>query len=133
MGSAASFRSIGLRVVLPLSEVPFLVGLEASANVSFGVASATFFLSARGDTVITVSGDVRLSRDPGAADVFLRVTTGISYLDPGQLFPVPFVGAGFSWDVRLYSSISASLAGEFLYPLSFPTPLMTVAGRWSSG
>jgi hypothetical protein len=133
VAESASFRSIGLRMVVPLGDVPFLLGLEATADVSFGVASATFFLSARGETVIALSGDVRLSNDPDSAEIFLRFSTGISYFDPAQSYPAPFVGAGFSWDARLTSAISASLAGEFLYPLSFPMPLMTVAGRWSPG
>ncbi len=129
----ASFRSIGLRAVVPLGDVPFLLGLEAAADVSFGVASATLFLSTRGETLIAISDDIRLSDDPGSAEIFLRFSTGISYFDPAQSYPAPFLGVGFSWDVRLTSAISASLAGEFLYPLSFPMPLMTVAGRWSPG
>lgn len=131
VGSGASFRSIGLRVVVPLGDVPFLLGLEAAADVSFGVTSATLFLSARGETVIAISGDVRLSDDPDSAEIFLRLSTGISYFDPAQPYPTPFLGAGLSWDARLTSAITVSLAGEFLYPLSFPMPLMTVAGRWS--
>ncbi|MDD5263821.1 MAG: hypothetical protein PHU43_03195 [Candidatus Bipolaricaulis sp.] len=133
VAASASFRSIGLRMVVPLGDVPFLLGLEASADVSFGVASATFFLSARGETVIAISGDVRLSNDPDSAEIFLRFSTGISYFDPTQAYPAPFLGAGFSWNARLTSAISASLAGEFLYPLSFPVPLVTVAGKWSPG
>ncbi|MEN6370007.1 MAG: hypothetical protein ABFD77_09995 [Thermotogota bacterium] len=132
-GQSASFRSIGLRMVVPLGDVPFLLGLEAAADVSFGVASATFFLSTRGETLITISGDVRLSDNPDFAEIFLRLSTGISYFDPAQPYPTPFVGAGFSWDARLTSAITVSVAGEFLYPLSFPMPLMTVAGRWSPG
>ncbi|MCX6093522.1 MAG: hypothetical protein NTY63_01700 [Candidatus Bipolaricaulota bacterium] len=128
-----SFRSIGLRAVVPLGDVPFLLGLEAAADVSFGVASATFFLSTRGETLIAISGDIRLSNDPSSAEIFLRLSTGISYFDPAQPYPAPFLGAGLSWDVRLTSAITASLAGEFLYPLSFPVPLMTIAGRWSPG
>jgi len=130
-GSGAWLRSIGLRVVVPLGGVPLLFGLEAAANVSFGVASATFFLSSEGDTLICLTGDVRLSSDPGPAEVFLRLTTGISFFDPGQGFPTPFLGAGVSCDLRIAPSVALGIAGELLYPLSFPAPFLTVTGRWT--
>jgi hypothetical protein len=130
-GSGAWLRSIGLRVVLPLGDLPLLFGLEAAANVSFGVASATLFLSPEGDTVICLTGDVRLSSNPGPAEVFLRLTTGISYFDPGQEFPTPFLGAGLSYDLPIGLPITLGIAGELLYPLSFPAPFLTVTGRWT--
>jgi len=130
-GSGAWLRSIGLRVVLPVGDLPLLFGLEGAADVSFGVASATFFLSSEGDTLICLTGDVRLSSDPGPGEVFLRLTTGISYFDPGQEFPTPFLGAGVSCDLRIGPSIALGIAGELLYPLSFPAPFLTVTGRWT--
>ncbi|MDD5219687.1 MAG: hypothetical protein PHV11_03875 [Candidatus Bipolaricaulis sp.] len=128
---ASSFRSVGLRVIVPLGNVPFMIGVEAAADVSFGVASATFFLSSGGGTVISLSGDIPLSDDPGAAKAFFRFTAGISYFDAAQPYPIPFVGAGLAYDARILGSSMVSIAGEFLYPLSFPTPLLTLAGRWS--
>jgi len=130
-GSGAWLRSIGLRVVFPLGDLPLLFGLEAAANVSFGVASATFFLSSEGDTLICLTGDVRLSSDPGPAEAFLRLTTGISYFDPGQEFPTPFLGAGVSYDLGIGPSVAVGIACELLYPLSFPAPFLTVTGRWT--
>jgi len=130
-GSGAWLRSIGLRVVVPVGNLPLLFGLEAAADVSFGVASATFFLSSEGDTLICLSGDVRLSSDPSPGEVFLRLTTGISFFDPGQEYPTPFLGAGVSCDLGIGPSIALGIAGELLYPLSFPAPFLTVTGRWT--
>ncbi|MGD9675086.1 MAG: hypothetical protein AB7V19_00170 [Candidatus Bipolaricaulia bacterium] len=108
-----------------------MIGLEVAADVSFGVAAATFFLSSGGGTVISLSGDISLGDDLGATEAFFRFTTGISHFDATLPYPIPFAGAGLTCDARILGSGTISIAGEFLYPLSFPTPLLTLAGRWA--
>lgn len=132
-GFGAGLRSIGIRVVLPLGGVPLLFGIEAAADVSFGAAGATLFLSSAGYTLILVNADVRLAGESRTMATFIRLTSGLSYFDLTRPLPSFVVGGGLAWEVKVGSAIGLGVMGELLYPIAFPVPLFTVSGRWLSG
>ncbi len=123
-------RSIGLRAVLPIGKAPFLVGIEATGDVSFGLLTGSFFLSARGEALITASCDLRLVGNTEGSSTFVRLTTGLFYFDPTALLPSVLVGGGLAVEVPVTSFLAVGVAGEFLYPLAFPVPLVSASGRW---
>jgi hypothetical protein len=133
VGHAASgdgIRSIGLRVVLPIGTTPFLLGLEARGDVAFGVATGSFFLSAEGNALITLSCDLRLGDGEGAARTFVRLTTGLVYFDRTHYLPSVLVGGGLAFEVPVSSFLAVAAAGEFIYPFAFPVPMVSASGRW---
>jgi hypothetical protein len=123
-------RSIGLRVVLPIGNTPFLLGLEARGDLAFGVATGSFFLSAEGKALITLSCDLRLGSDEAAAKTFVRLTTGLVYFDRTHYLPSLLVGAGLTFEVPVSSFLGVAAAGEFIYPFAFPVPMVSASGRW---
>ena len=133
VGQAAfgdGIRSVGLRVVLPIGNTPFLFGLEASGDVAFGVVTGSFFLSAEGKALITISCDLRLGSDEAAARTFVRLTTGLVYFDRTHYLPSLLVGAGLAFEVPVSSFLAVAAAGEFIYPFAFPVPMVSTSGRW---
>jgi hypothetical protein len=110
--------------------MPFLLGIEASTDLPFGVGSCSFFLSGDGKTLITLSGDVRLTSETATGETFLRLTTGLFYFDSSRILPTLVLGGGVSYEIPLGSFVALSLAGEFLYPLAFPLPMLGLSGRW---
>jgi hypothetical protein len=133
LGHAAlgdGIRSIGLRVVLPIGNTPFLLGLEARGDVAFGVATGSFFLSAEGKVLITISCDLRFGDNEGAARTFVRLTTGLVYFDRTHYLPSLLVGAGLTFEVPVSSFLAVAAAGEFIYPFAFPVPMVSASGRW---
>jgi hypothetical protein len=123
-------RSIGLRVVLPIGNTPFLLGIEARGDLAFGVATGSFFLSAEGKALITISCDLRLGSDEAAARTFVRLTTGLVYFDRTQYLPSLLVGGGLTLEVPVSSFLAVAAAGEFIYPFAFPVPMVSASGRW---
>jgi hypothetical protein len=123
-------RSVGLRVVLPIGDTPFLLGLEARGDVAFGIATGSFFLSAEGKTLITISCDLRLGSDEGATSTFVRLTTGLVYFDRTHYLPSLLFGAGLTFEVPVSSFLGVAAAGEFIYPFAFPVPMVSASGRW---
>lgn len=123
-------RSIGLRVVLPIGQTPFLIGVEAAGDVPFGLLTGSFFLSSKGKVLITASYDVQLAGATEGNRTFLRATIGLSYFDPAAFLPSIVFGGGLAVDVPVASFLAFGVAGEFLYPLAFPTPLVSTSARW---
>jgi hypothetical protein len=123
-------RSIGLRVVLPIGNTPFLLGLEASGDVAFGVATGSFFLSADGKTLITISCDLPFGGGEAGARTFVRLTTGLVYFDRTHYLPSLLVGGGLAFEVPVSSFLAVAAAGEFIYPFAFPVPMVSASGRW---
>lgn len=123
-------RSVGIRVVAPLGDLPFLVGAEVVASMPFGRGVASFFLSASGKTLITLSADVQLAEPAGRSETFLRLTAGLSYFDSARVLPSLAFGAGAVFTQALVDPFRVALAGEFLYPLAFPLPMVTLSGAW---
>jgi hypothetical protein len=133
LGRAAlgdGIRSIGLRVVLPIGNTPFLLGLEARGDVAFGVATGSFFLSAEGKVLITISCDLSFGAGEAGARTFVRLTTGLVYFDRTHYLPSLLVGAGLTFEVPVSSFLAVAAAGEFIYPFAFPVPMVSASGRW---
>jgi hypothetical protein len=133
VGQAAfgdGLRSIGLRVVLPIGNAPFLVGLEARGDLAFGVATGSFFLSAEGKALITISCDLDLGDNDGAARTFVRLTTGLAYFDRTQYLPSLLVGGGLAFEIPVSSFLAVAAAAEFIYPFAFPVPMVSASGCW---
>lgn len=131
VASAAGLRTIGLRFLLPWTDVPFLIGVEASADVKFGIATGAFFLNSDGGTLILASGDLRLSDDTtGLGGTYVRITAGLFYFDTSQFLPSPVIGGGVSYQVPVAGSLSIGLAAELLYPLALRAPMVAASAGW---
>lgn len=127
---ADGVRSIGLRLVLPIGRVPLFLGVEATADVPFGVLNGMFALNAAGQTLITGSYDLQLQGDVEGSKTFLRLTAGLSYLERGAFLPALVFGGGLALEVPLTPALSACPAAEFLFPIALPLPTVSLAGRW---
>lgn len=123
-------RSIGVRAVLPIGRVPFLVGIEATGDASFGLLTGSFFLSSEGRVLITASCDVQLVGGAQGNRTFVRGTLGLYYFDPRAFLPSLLFGGGVAVDVPIASFLAFAASGEFLYPLAFPSPMVSASGRW---
>jgi hypothetical protein len=131
-GLSQSFlRSIGIRVVLPWTGLPLLIGVEGAADVSFGRCAASLFLTSRGQALLTLSADVLLSAPTNPISTSVRLTTGIAYLEPSAYAPTPLVGAGVFYEIDVLDPLLPGVAVEFLYPLAFPLPMVSTCVGWS--
>jgi hypothetical protein len=124
-------RAVGVRVVLPWTGLPLLVGVEGTANLSFGAGAVSFFLTTSGQALLTVSADVELSSPTNPISTAVRVTAGIAYLDPTASAPTPLIGGGVRYEVDLFDPILLGVAAEVLYPIAFPVPVVTASAGWS--
>jgi hypothetical protein len=127
---AGPFRSIGVRVIVPLGGLPVILGLEATANIGSAVGSLSFFLSVRGDALLLGSLDLPL--DSSTLGTCIRVTAGLYDFDPQPALPSLVGGGGISTYGTPLGWFGYSLAGEFLYPLAFPLPMFSIGGGWVS-
>jgi len=124
-------RSIGIRLTLPLTGGPFLVGVEATMNLPFGIGTGSFLIDSAGRTMITIGADIALSEEEVDAQAYLRLTIGIYYFDPSRLLPSPLFGGGISYRFSYFEPLDFGFAGEFLYPIAFPAPMFSLSGGWS--
>ena len=60
--SGAGLDYIGLRVIIPLGQAPFMVGVDIGTHLPFGWAMASLFLAPDGKTLI-----LEAPRSPSAA------------------------------------------------------------------
>lgn len=124
------FRSIGLRLVVPLGGLPVVIGIEATANIGSVIGSLSFFLSLEGEALLLSSLDLPL--DPGGHGACVRLTAGLYDFTSQPTLPALVGGAGVSCYGSSLGWFGYSLAGEFLYPLAFPLPMFSVGGGWVS-
>jgi len=129
--AAAGIRSVGLRLILPFTGVPLHLAGEIVAEAPFGDLSFSLFLSPQGGTLLLVSADVALSRAPGSASAFLRMTTGLAYFDSTRLLPTLLLGAGTSVRFTAAEPLTVGLSAELIYPLAFRAPLLSVSTGWA--
>jgi len=130
MALGAGLRSVGVGVILPIGKTPFLFGVEATTELSFGLATGSFFLASGGKTLIVASCDVRLAGSPHVGGTFLRLTTGLLYFDPTAFLPSVLFGGGLAVEAPISSALAICASGEFVYPLAFSPPLVSASGRW---
>ncbi|MGB2982381.1 MAG: hypothetical protein WBC63_00800 [Candidatus Bipolaricaulia bacterium] len=123
-------RSIGLRVVLPWTGLPFLIGAEATTELAFGLGFASFFLTTDGRVLFTIGADVRLTETESRAVTYLRLTTGLFYFDPIAFSPKLLGGVGLAYEFHVLEPILFSFAAEFLYPLALPIPMFSTSAGW---
>jgi hypothetical protein len=128
--SSHGLRSVGLRLILPFTEVPFSIGAEVVMDAPFGRLSISLLLSPAGGSLLLGSADVALTDDPDAAKTFLRMTTGLSYFDPTRYLPTLLFGGGVLVLCTVTESFGFSLTGEVIYPFAFPEPMLALSGGW---
>ncbi len=128
---SAEIRSAGLRLILPWSGIPLSLGAEVVADAAFGCLSFPLLLSPAGGTLLLGGADIGLTGDPNAANAFLRLTTGLSYVNSARRFPSILVGAGTSVRLLAADPFTVGLTGELIYSLAFPMPMFALSGAWS--
>ncbi len=128
--NADGLRSIGVRFVLPIGNVPLFLGIEATVDVPFGVLVGAFSLTASGKVLITGSYDLRLNESAEGSKTFVRLTTGLSYFDLRAFLPSLLIGGGLALEAPLSPALAVCPAAEFLYPVAFPVPMVSASGRW---
>jgi hypothetical protein len=129
--SAAGIDYIGLRVALPLGNVPFLIGVELGSRLPFGWGVTSLFLSPDGRTLILGSIEVALSERTNLSTSLIRATAGISYFDLSATFPSPVFGGGIAYRISSEAGFQIGIGGEILYPLALRPPFLSVGGGWS--
>jgi len=125
------FRSVGLRAILPWTGLPLLVGVEGTADLSFGIGVVSFFLTSRGQALLSLSADIELSAPTNPISTAVRLTGGIAYLDPDAYAPNPFLGGGVRYEIDLLHPILLGVSAELLYPIAFPLPMISGSVGWS--
>ncbi len=127
----AEIQSVGIRLILPFTGIPLLLGAEIVTDMPFGGLSISLFLSPQGGTLLLGSADIALAEDLDETSASLRVTTGLSYFDPGQRFPSIVFGGGVSVLTSAAQPLAFGLTSELIYPIAFPVPMLAVSGAWS--
>jgi len=122
------FRSIGARFVIPFGEIPVTLGADVTTHVGSAIGVLAFFLSLKGDALLLASLDLPL--EPNDPATCVRVTIGFYDFDPQPAMPNLVGGAGISFYGVPLGWLGYSIAGEFLYPLAFPIPTVSIAGGW---
>lgn len=130
VNSQGFFRSISLRVVLPWTGVPFLMGVEATTDLAFGLGTASFFLTTEGKGLFTIGADIRLSPVDSSAVTYLRLVTGVSYFDLFAYGPSLVLGAGMSYELHVLEPVVFGFAAEFIYPFALPIPAFSTSVGW---
>jgi len=129
--SAAGFvRSVALRIVLPWTGLPLLIGVEASTELAFGLGTASFFLTTDGRALITLGGNVALTESEERGMTYLRLTTGLAYFDTQAYGPDVVFGLGLAYEFRVLDAVAIGFASEFLYPIAFPVPMFSASAGW---
>ena len=129
--TALELHSIGLRLLLPTFDGPFFIGIEAATAFDFGLATGSFFLTPDGKTLITVSADLEVGEATDTGAGYVRLTTGLTYVDPSRRLPQLVLGGGIAWRYYPLGFLGLGLTAEFLYPMAFPIPMFSVSAGWT--
>ena len=124
--------AIGLRVALPLGELPLLLGVELGVEFPLGWGVSSLLIGGDGKTLFLIGYEYPLLYGDGGGSTRLRFTTGVSYFDLDAPFPSPLVGGGVAYRHPVSEMIQAALSGDLLYPVALRTPLLTLGGGWFS-
>jgi len=123
-------HSIGVRILLPTFGSPFAVGLEATVSLDEFLACGSFFLTAEGKALMTVGADLPVGDEESTGTGYLRLTTGLCYVDTTRLLPTLVVGGGMAWRTDVLDGVGLGFAAELLYPFAFPVPMLSLSGGW---
>lgn len=126
-----SLRSVGLRFLLPWTDVPFILGVEASVDATFGAVGTSFFLTPDGRTLLLGTVDFQVGNPEAAAQSYFRLTGGLLYLNTARSLPQLVAGGGLVVGTPLIGAVTGGLAAEFIYPFAFPLPMFSLMGAWS--
>jgi len=124
------FRSIGLRLVLPWTGASPLLGIEATANLDPVIGTAAFYLNARGQTLITLGVNLPLGEEGNPLQVSARASTGLAFFDTSAFGPDLLLGIGVGYEVAEYAPWLFGFSVEMIYPIAFPTPVITGFGGY---
>jgi len=128
---AAGLDYIGLRIIIPLGQAPFMVGVDIGTHLPFGWAMASLFLTPDGKTLILGSAEVAIGGQEDAGVSLLRGTVGISYFDLSARFPSLVFGGGISYRFSFADHFQLAASGEIIYPLALGPPMFSIGGGWS--
>ncbi len=128
---ATGIDYIGVRLILPLGQMPPMVGVEIGSRVSFGWATASLFLTQDGRTLLLGGVEMAINdeEDPGSS--LLRAVVGVSYFDLAARFPAFVVGGGITYRISINDAFQVGIRGEIIYPLALGPPLMSIGGGWA--
>jgi len=124
--------TIGLRVGLPLGDLPLLLGAELGVEFPLGWGVASLLIGGDGKTLFLVGYEYPLLHGEGKGSTNLRFTAGVSYFDPDATFPSPFIGGGVAYRHLVSEAVQVALSGDLLYPIALRAPLLTIGGGWFS-
>lgn len=128
---AAGIDYVGLRIVLPLGNVPFMIGVDLGMRLPFGWGVVSLFLTPEGRTLILGSVEVSLGEAEGLGTSLIRLTAGISYFDLAATFPTPLFGGGIAYRLSVTETFQVVVGGEILFPLALGPPFITLGGGWT--
>ena len=134
--SAGAIDYVGLRITLPLGNIPLLVGIGLGMRLPFGWGIASLLINPDGRTLILGSVEVALTGEGGVGMSLIRATAGISYFDLNATFPSPVFGGGIAYRLSSETGFQIGLGGEILYPLAsgpraLGPPFLSIGGGWS--
>jgi hypothetical protein len=124
--------AIGLRVGLPLGDLPLLIGLELGVAFPVGWGVASLLIGGGGKTLFLMSYEYPLIHEDEGGSSRLRFTIGVSYFDLNAPFPTPLAGGGVAYRHPVSEMIQVALSGDLLYPIALRVPLLTAGGGWFS-
>ncbi len=128
--SAGAIDYVGLRIALPLGNIPFLIGIDLGMRLPFGWGIASLLINPDGRTLILGSVEVALTGEGSVGMSLIRATAGISYFDLNAIFPSPVFGGGIAYRLSSEAGFQVGLGGEILYPLALGPPFLSIGGGW---
>lgn len=127
----AGLDYVGLRIIIPLGQAPFMVGVDIGTHLSFGWAMGSLFLAPDGKTLILGSAEVAIGGQESAGVSLLRGTLGISYFDLSAMLPSLVFGGGISYRFSLADHFQLAASGEIIYPLALGPPMFSIGTGWA--
>jgi hypothetical protein len=129
-GSAIDY--IGLRISLPIGELPSYYGIELGKEIAFGHAFVSLLFAPGGRTLLLGSVDIPIGEQLGWAATLVRLTAGFSHR-AGDFLPGLVGGGGMLVTLHpLASALRINLTGELLYPTAFGPPFFSLEGGLAS-
>ncbi len=122
---------IGVRLIVPLGKMPFMVGIDIGTHLTFGWVIGSLLLAPDGKTLILASTDVEIAGSQNAGVTFFRGTIGLYYFDLSALLPSFILGGGLSYRFSFDEHISIAASSEIMYPLALGPPMFTFNAGWS--